>query len=190
MDGRRSSEQCVKEGKATGSASSSSSSLNVAEFSSISLEFRVQLIRNVFAFPTSVSPKERRFRGAKFGAMIESSYAQMRALISSSPFTNSHSEHHQTTKLSTNLADYRMSTEMSSPVTGNYCKESAVIKAPLAKVWHQIKLSDFSKWWSALEKSGPASKEISEEADCFQWVFKVRAIPHQLLCSPELVKEF
>jgi len=62
---------------------------------------------------------------------------------------------------------------MSSPVTGNYVIESAVIKAPLAKVWHKIKLAEFSSWWSALEKSGPASKEISEEADCFQWTFKV-----------------
>ncbi|GAA5824281.1 hypothetical protein JCM10212_001341, partial [Sporobolomyces blumeae] len=61
---------------------------------------------------------------------------------------------------------------MSSPVTGNYVYESAVIRAPLAKVWHLIKLQDFAKWWSALDKSGPADKGISDEADVFAWTFK------------------
>lgn len=54
---------------------------------------------------------------------------------------------------------------MSSPATSNYAVESAVIKAPLTAVWHLIKLGDFSKWWSALQSSGPASAGISNEAD-------------------------
>ncbi|GAA5834084.1 hypothetical protein JCM3766R1_004453 [Sporobolomyces carnicolor] len=62
---------------------------------------------------------------------------------------------------------------MSSPVTGNYVVESAVIKAPLAKVWHLIKLQDFSKWWtSALASSQLADKGVSSEADVFTWKFK------------------
>ncbi|GAA5985487.1 hypothetical protein JCM5350_004015 [Sporobolomyces pararoseus] len=61
---------------------------------------------------------------------------------------------------------------MSSPVTGNFVVESAIIKAPLAKVWHLIKLQDFSKWWSALESSQLADKGISSEADVFTWKFK------------------
>ncbi|GAA6015775.1 hypothetical protein JCM11491_002475 [Sporobolomyces phaffii] len=60
---------------------------------------------------------------------------------------------------------------MSSPVTGNYVVESAVIKAPLAKVWHLIKLQDFSKWWSAIESSA-LEKGASDEADVFSWKFK------------------
>ncbi|GJN94459.1 hypothetical protein Rhopal_007539-T1 [Rhodotorula paludigena] len=61
---------------------------------------------------------------------------------------------------------------MSSPATSNYAVESAVIKAPLTSVWHLIKLGDFSKWWSALQSSGPASAGISNEADVFEWKFK------------------
>ncbi|GAA5872066.1 hypothetical protein JCM16303_000965 [Sporobolomyces ruberrimus] len=61
---------------------------------------------------------------------------------------------------------------MSSPVTGNYVVESAVIKAPLAKVWHLIKLQDFAKFWSALESSELADKGVSSEADVFSWKFK------------------
>ncbi|GAA5834566.1 hypothetical protein JCM11251_007041 [Rhodosporidiobolus azoricus] len=59
---------------------------------------------------------------------------------------------------------------MSVP-TGNYAVESTVIKAPLASVWHLIKLQDFSKWWSALQSSGPAPKGVSDEADVFEWKF-------------------
>lgn len=40
-----------------------------------------------------------------------------------------------------------------------------VIRAPLTSVWHLIKLSSFADWWTALEKSGPAAKGISDEAD-------------------------
>ncbi|CAN8096252.1 unnamed protein product [Discula destructiva] len=51
--------------------------------------------------------------------------------------------------------------------------ESVVIKAPLAKVWHFIKLQDFSKFWSALAKSEPVTGSgTSAEADVFKWSFK------------------
>jgi hypothetical protein len=49
--------------------------------------------------------------------------------------------------------------------------ESAVIRAPLASVWHLIKLQDFNKFWTAL-KSSEHVKSANEEADVFKWVFK------------------
>ncbi|GAA5926507.1 uncharacterized protein JCM15063_000295 [Sporobolomyces koalae] len=61
---------------------------------------------------------------------------------------------------------------MSSPVTSNQTVQSAVIQAPLAKVWHLVKLQDFAKWWSALESSQLADKGVSSEADVFTWKFK------------------
>jgi len=49
--------------------------------------------------------------------------------------------------------------------------ESAVIRAPLSHVWHFIKLQDFSKFYSALEKSEYV-KGASEETDIVKWSFK------------------
>ncbi|KAI7543246.1 Bet v1-like protein [Hortaea werneckii] len=49
--------------------------------------------------------------------------------------------------------------------------ESAVIRAPLSHVWHYIKLQDFSKFWSAINKSEFA-KGASEETDIVKWTFK------------------
>ncbi|KAK5008569.1 hypothetical protein LTR39_005139, partial [Cryomyces antarcticus] len=48
--------------------------------------------------------------------------------------------------------------------------ESAVIQAPLSAVWHLIKLQDFSKWWSKLDKSEDV-KNTSEETDVVKWAF-------------------
>lgn len=50
--------------------------------------------------------------------------------------------------------------------------ESAVINAPLAHVWHFIKLQDFSKFWSALQKSEFVTSGTSQEADVVKWAFK------------------
>lgn len=49
--------------------------------------------------------------------------------------------------------------------------ESVVIKAPLAQVWHLIKLKDFSKFWSALSKS-EAVTGANDETDVVKWTFK------------------
>ena len=49
--------------------------------------------------------------------------------------------------------------------------ESAVIEAPLSIVWHLIKLQDFSKFWSKLEKS-EYEKGTSPETDIVKWTFK------------------
>jgi hypothetical protein len=49
--------------------------------------------------------------------------------------------------------------------------ESAVIDAPFSAVWHLIKLQDFSKFWSKLEKS-EFVKGASPETDIVQWTFK------------------
>ncbi|KAI7543223.1 Arabinanase/levansucrase/invertase, partial [Hortaea werneckii] len=49
--------------------------------------------------------------------------------------------------------------------------ESAVIRAPLSHVWHYIKLQDFSKFWSAMNRSEFA-KGASEETDIVKWTFK------------------
>ncbi|KAJ4416162.1 hypothetical protein N0V82_006922 [Gnomoniopsis sp. IMI 355080] len=61
---------------------------------------------------------------------------------------------------------------MSSIPTSTSVLESVVIKAPLAKVWHFIKLQDFSTFWSALDKSEPVTSGTSNEADVFKWSFK------------------
>ncbi|TNY22052.1 hypothetical protein DMC30DRAFT_415496 [Rhodotorula diobovata] len=66
---------------------------------------------------------------------------------------------------------------MSVP-TSNTVYEAAVINAPLAKVWHLIKLGEFSSWWSQLQSSGPAPKGVSEEADVYEWKFKDGTVLH------------
>lgn len=49
--------------------------------------------------------------------------------------------------------------------------ESAVIDAPLSKVWHLIKLQDFGKFWSMLDKSEWV-KGASPDTDVVKWTFK------------------
>jgi len=49
--------------------------------------------------------------------------------------------------------------------------ESAVIEAPLSAVWHLIKLQDFHKFWTKLEKS-EWLKGTSPETDIVKWTFK------------------
>ena len=61
---------------------------------------------------------------------------------------------------------------MSSSIpTSTSVTESAVIEAPLSQVWHLIKLQDFSKFWSKLEKS-ETIKGLSPETDVVKWTFK------------------
>ncbi|TKX19381.1 hypothetical protein C1H76_8567 [Elsinoe australis] len=61
---------------------------------------------------------------------------------------------------------------MSSGIpTSTSINETAVIKAPLSHVWHHIKLQDFSKFWSALNKSEYV-KGASPETDIVKWTFK------------------
>jgi len=55
--------------------------------------------------------------------------------------------------------------------TSTSVSESAVIEAPFSDVWHLIKLQDFSKFWSALDKSDWV-KGTSDEADIVKWTFK------------------
>lgn len=55
--------------------------------------------------------------------------------------------------------------------TSTSVSESAVIEAPFSDVWHLIKLQDFSKFWSNLDKSEWA-KGASEETDIVKWSFK------------------
>ncbi|KAK4110267.1 Bet v1-like protein [Canariomyces notabilis] len=55
--------------------------------------------------------------------------------------------------------------------TTNEVIESAVIRAPLSFVWHFIKLPDFSKWWSAIDKAEHV-KGTSSETDVVRWTFK------------------
>ncbi|KAI0601068.1 hypothetical protein F4775DRAFT_542610 [Biscogniauxia sp. FL1348] len=59
---------------------------------------------------------------------------------------------------------------MSIP-TSTSVVESTVIKAPLSHVWHQIKLQNFSDFWSAL-KSSQFDKGVSAETDVVKWIFK------------------
>jgi len=55
--------------------------------------------------------------------------------------------------------------------TSTSVSESAVIEAPFSDVWHLIKLQDFSKFWSKLEKS-EFVKGTSDETDIVKWSFK------------------
>ncbi|KAB2573006.1 putative bet v1-like protein [Lasiodiplodia theobromae] len=49
--------------------------------------------------------------------------------------------------------------------------ESAVIEAHLSNVWHLVKLQDFAKFWTKLDKS-EFVKGVSPETDVFKWSFK------------------
>ena len=61
---------------------------------------------------------------------------------------------------------------MSSRIpTSTSVLESAVIEAPLADVWHLIKLPEFSSFWSTLSKSEWV-KGASPETDIVKWTFK------------------
>ncbi|WPH03363.1 Hypothetical protein R9X50_00624200 [Acrodontium crateriforme] len=61
---------------------------------------------------------------------------------------------------------------MSSAIpTSTSVVESAVIKAPLASVWHLIKLQDFSKFNSNITKS-EFVQGANEETDIVEWTFK------------------
>ena len=55
--------------------------------------------------------------------------------------------------------------------TSTSVRESAVISAPLSQVWHLIKLQDFDKFWSKLEKSEHV-KGASPGAGVVKWTFK------------------
>jgi hypothetical protein len=60
---------------------------------------------------------------------------------------------------------------MSAIPTSTSVSESAVIEAPFSSVWHLVKLQDFSKFWSKLEKSETV-KGASPETDVVKWTFK------------------
>lgn len=55
--------------------------------------------------------------------------------------------------------------------TATSITEGAVIPAPLAHVWHLIKLQDFHKFWTKLAKSHHV-KGASSETDIVKWTFK------------------
>jgi hypothetical protein len=55
--------------------------------------------------------------------------------------------------------------------TSTSVSESAVIEASFSDVWHLIKLQDFSKFWSKLEKS-EFVKDADKETDVVRWSFK------------------
>jgi hypothetical protein len=55
--------------------------------------------------------------------------------------------------------------------TSTSVSESAVIEAPFSAVWHLVKLQDFSKFWSKLDKS-EVVKSSSPETDVVKWTFK------------------
>nr|POE86448.1 hypothetical protein CFP56_46632 [Quercus suber] len=59
---------------------------------------------------------------------------------------------------------------MSAIPTSTSVVESSVIKAPLSKVWHLIKLQDFSKFNSAI-KTSEYVKGASEETDIVRWTY-------------------
>lgn len=60
---------------------------------------------------------------------------------------------------------------MSAIPTSTSVNVSAVIEAHPSSVWHLIKLQDFSKFWSKLDKSEWV-KGSSPDTDVVQWTFK------------------
>lgn len=56
--------------------------------------------------------------------------------------------------------------------TSTSVRESAVIEAHPSDVWHLIKLQDFSKFWSKLDKSEWVKGSTSPETDIVKWTFK------------------
>lgn len=64
-----------------------------------------------------------------------------------------------------------MSSSNTNIPTSTSVLESVVIRAPLSKVWHFIKLQDFGVFWSALSKS-EVVKDANNETDVFKWTFK------------------
>lgn len=55
--------------------------------------------------------------------------------------------------------------------TTNEVIESAVIRAPLAHVWHLIQLRNFQQFWSAI-KTAEHVKGTGVEEDVVKWTFK------------------
>lgn len=55
--------------------------------------------------------------------------------------------------------------------TSTSVTESSVIAAPLAQVWHLIKLQEFDKFWTKIDKSQHV-KGASPETDIVKWYFK------------------
>ncbi|KAK4103421.1 Bet v1-like protein [Parathielavia hyrcaniae] len=55
--------------------------------------------------------------------------------------------------------------------TTNEVMESALIRAPLSHVWHFIKLPEFHKFWSSIDKAEHV-KGTSSETDVVKWTFK------------------
>lgn len=55
--------------------------------------------------------------------------------------------------------------------TSSSVTESTVIQAPLSAVWHLIKLQEFDKFWTRLEKSEHVNG-TSPEAFVVKWTFK------------------
>ena len=82
---------------------------------------------------------------------------------------------HQTAHINTHKPRRHISTpriSMSGSIpTSTFVSESAVIEAPFSDVWHLIKLQDFSKFWSKLDRS-EVVKGVSEETDIVKWTFK------------------
>jgi hypothetical protein len=77
---------------------------------------------------------------------------------------------HSITPLPSQKFEPVSSVKMSIP-TSTSVQESAVIEAHFSDVWHLVKLPEFSKWWSKLEKSEWV-KGASEETDIVKWTFK------------------
>ncbi len=70
------------------------------------------------------------------------------------------------------IPNYTTQINMSGSIpTSTSVSESAVIDASFSDVWHLIKLQDFSKFWSKLDKS-EFVKGTSEETDIVKWTFK------------------
>jgi hypothetical protein len=88
------------------------------------------------------------------------------------PTLNQHSTNTQPTPNPQKTTIFNMATPGAKGIaTTNEVIESAVIRAPLSHVWHFVKLPDFHKFWSAIEKADHV-KGTSSDTDVVRWTFK------------------
>ncbi|KAK3352408.1 hypothetical protein B0T25DRAFT_456223 [Lasiosphaeria hispida] len=64
-----------------------------------------------------------------------------------------------------------MASTQKTVATTNEVIESALIRAPLSHVWHFIKLPDFDKFWTSIQKAEHVGG-VSNETDVVKWTFK------------------
>jgi hypothetical protein len=110
----------------------------------------------------------------QLGVQLQRSSSKLAKLLSQ-PSNSIQFNHIQLPKLPalhSTLSTRNSISDMSNTIpTSTSVTESAVIAAPLAQVWHLIKLPSFANFWSKLDKAEDV-KGTSDETDVVRWSFK------------------